>query len=127
MTSTVIGYRQLMQVGLSKGGAGHAGGSSVEHRWRAVDADHPVAQLGEVTGVPAGAARHVERKAGRQALEDLVDNRLLEIDQLVPGLVVGLGPRPVAVGRGHRGQGHAVPPRRLRPRRTLELRRSSPG
>jgi hypothetical protein len=77
-----------MQVGPSKAGAGHVGGSSVEHRWRGVDADHPVARLGEVAGVPAGATRHVERNAGRQALEDLVDHGLLEIDQLVPGLVV---------------------------------------
>jgi hypothetical protein len=47
---------------------------------------------------------------GRQPSEDLVDRGLLEIDQLVPGQVVRLGPRPVAIGRGHRGQHHAVAP-----------------
>jgi hypothetical protein len=118
---SVIGDRQLMQVGPRETGVRHVGGSSVEHRLRTVDADDTVAQLGEVTGMPSGAARHVERKADGQVVEDLADHGLLEIDELVPGLVVRLGPRPVPLGRGHRGEGHAVAPvvRRLHERPNL--------
>jgi hypothetical protein len=113
--------RQLMQVCPGKTGVGQCGSSSVEHRLRAVDADHTVTQLGEVAGVTSGAARDIERSADRQVADDLADNGLLEIDELVPGLVVRLCPRPVPVRRGHGGQGEAVPPgaRRLHERPNL--------
>jgi hypothetical protein len=107
---SLIVDRQLMQVCLSQTGGGHGGSSSVERRLRAVDADDTVAQLGEVTGVPSGAARHIERSADRQLLEDLADDGLLEIDELVAGPVVRFCPRPVPARRGHGGEGHALTP-----------------
>ncbi|HEU6444813.1 MAG TPA: hypothetical protein VFL61_07150 [Gaiellaceae bacterium] len=52
------------------------------------------------SGCTAGC---VERHSGRKAVEDLPDNRLLDVDELVPpGLVVELGPVRVHVARGDR-------------------------
>ena len=44
-----------------------------------------MAERREVRGVAAGAARGVERDAYGETGEDRPDDRLLDLDQLVPG------------------------------------------
>lgn len=52
-----VGKRQPMQVATPEVRSGHAGARTREHVRRAVDADDPVPQTGEVLRVSAGAAR----------------------------------------------------------------------
>jgi hypothetical protein len=124
---SVIGDRQLMQVSPRRTGVRHVGDSSVEHRLRAVDADDTVAQLGEVLGMPSGAARDVERKADGQVLEDLADNGLPRDRRA--GSRAGRTSRPTSGTRRAWSprRGSRRHPRRPPPPRALELRRSSPG
>jgi hypothetical protein len=58
-----------------------------------------VAERGEVRAVATGAAGRVEGDAGREAVEELADELLLDLEELVPRLVVRLGPAGVAFGR----------------------------
>jgi hypothetical protein len=91
-----------MEVGLVELAFGHLFASAGQHLGRRVDTDHPVAERREVRGMPAGAAGGVERNPLREAVEDLPDDQLLELEVLVPRLVVGRRPAGVALLRGHR-------------------------
>ena len=62
----------------------------------------------EVDRVTPGAARCVERNAHGKAVEDLPHDRLLDLEQLVPGLVVGRRPERVALARRDRAALDAV-------------------
>ena len=54
--------------------------------------------------MPTGAASRVEGDAERKPVEDVTDDRLLELEQLIPRLVVGTRPSGVALlGRQRRG------------------------
>ena len=56
-----------------------------------------MAERGQVLGVSAGAAGRLSRDAGRQAIQDLPDDGLFQVDELVPWLIVGFGPGPIAL------------------------------
>jgi hypothetical protein len=76
--------------------AGHPLPCPGEHLGGVVDAEDLVAKPGQVGGVPAGAARRVERPPGRYLVQDLPHQWLLDVDQRVARLVIGRGPCPVA-------------------------------
>jgi hypothetical protein len=67
-----------------------------------------VAETRQVRGVAAGAAGGVECDADGEAVEDLAHDRLLDLEQLVPGVVVGGRPAGVALARRDRPSLDAV-------------------
>jgi hypothetical protein len=90
------GERDVVQLGLVERAAGNLLPGAGEHLGRGVDADHLVPERRQVRGVPTGASGRVERDADGQAVEDLPHDRLLDLEQLVPRLVVGRRPQRVA-------------------------------
>jgi hypothetical protein len=93
----LVRQRQLAQVALAKLGAGDLCRSDRQHLGGTVNADHSVAEGGKVFGVAAGAAGGVQRGTGRQAIQDLPDDGLLQVDELVSRQVIGFGPGIVAL------------------------------
>jgi hypothetical protein len=98
----VVGERQVMQVCLVELALGHRLASAGEHLGRHVDADHLVSERRQVRGVATGTAGGVERDAERETVEDLAHDRLFQIKQLIPRLVVERSPTGVAFARRHR-------------------------
>jgi hypothetical protein len=104
----VVRERHVVQVRLVRLAIGHLLASPLEHPGRGVDADHLVTQRGQVGGVAAGTAGRVESDADRKRVENLVHDRLLDLEEHVPGLVVERRPPVVALTRRDRTNLDAV-------------------
>ena len=93
-----VGERQLTQVGDGEAGLGHVHTGQFEHLWREVDAGDGVPEIGQAAGVAARTAGSVKRAAKRARREQLTDGALLDRDDRISRLVVGVRPDRVAGG-----------------------------
>jgi hypothetical protein len=75
----LIGHGQLVQVALAELGARDLGPSDYQHLGATVNADHRMAERGQVCGLAAGAAGRVQRGTKGQAVQDLPDDRLFQV------------------------------------------------
>lgn len=98
-----------------------------KHVGGAVDADDRMAQGREVGRVSAGAAGGVQGHAGGQAIKDLPDNRLLQVDELVPRQVVERCRGAIAVHGRDRGRSGSLAECWSGVQQMLDLRQSSLG
>ena len=105
----LAGDRELREVALAEVSAGHVGAGRGQHPGGRIHPEDRVAELSEVPRVPAGAARGVERRAGREPVEEAPDHRLLQVEQVVVLAVVPRGPHVVALGYGHRAALRRLP------------------
>ena len=92
----VVGERQIVQIRLVEGPAGHLLAGARQHLGRGVHADHLVAERRQVRGVAAGTAGSVESDPDREAVEDLAHDRLFDVEELIARLVVDRCPPVVA-------------------------------
>ena len=90
-----VGQRQPVQIAGPELGVRHPFAGPVEHLGRAVHAHHAVPPRRQVLRVPAGAARGVEDGTGRQRVEDLVHDGLVDVEQAVARFVVARRPHAV--------------------------------
>src|SRR5690242_2400510 len=93
----VVGQGEIAQVALPQFRVRNADTNVSEHVRGTVDADDVVALLGQVPGVPAGAASRVQGHAQRQSAEDLVHDGFFDSEQPITWLIIGRGPHFVAV------------------------------
>jgi hypothetical protein len=98
----IVGQRQVPQVGHVKVRVGQLFAGPRQHLRRRVDADHPMAQRGQVGRMPSGSTRGVQRDPDRQTVQDGPDHRLLQVDQLIAGPIVVVRPAPVSLHTGDR-------------------------
>jgi hypothetical protein len=96
-----VGDREPTQVAGAELAARNARACPGEHVRRAVHPDHPVAARGQQRREPPGAAGGIHRHARRDGVDDLLDDRLVEVERRVVAVVVGRRPHPVAVDRAH--------------------------
>src|SRR5205823_4257974 len=89
--------RNLAQVALDEARLRDVLGRPPQHLGREVDAEHLVPEPHEPARVPPRAAGGVERAAWRYGLEQPPHQGLLEGDDLVAGVVVGLRPGAIRV------------------------------
>lgn len=83
--NVLAGQGQLVQVALAELAAGDLCFSYGQHLGGAINADHRVAEGGQVLSVAAGAAGSIQRGTARQAIQDLPDDWLLQVNKPVPG------------------------------------------
>ena len=93
--------RERAEVPVTEGGLGQRRPGLLQHRRRRVYPDDVMTEFGQAAGVTAGAARRVQGCARRQGVEDGPHDGLLELDERVAGVVVGLRPAGVAAGNVH--------------------------
>jgi hypothetical protein len=80
----------------------------VEHLRRLIDADHLMAELCEMCGMPSGAAGRVDGDARLEAAQDLANDRLFVVDEGVARLGVERRPSAIDVARRDGSRGDAV-------------------
>jgi hypothetical protein len=80
-------------------GSGSRVASAREHLGRGVHADHLVAERRQVRGVAAGTVGGVESDPDGEAVEDLAHDGLLDVEEVIPRLVVERCPPVVAFAR----------------------------
>jgi hypothetical protein len=88
---------EAVQVTLEEDPVRNPGPRLRQHHQRTVDADHPMPERGEVLGMPTRTARGIECDTDRQGVDDLPDDRLLDVDETVARLVVVTRPTVVPV------------------------------
>jgi len=68
-----------------------------QHPWRTVNADDRATEPGQILSGAASAAGGVQRDTTRQTVQDLPDNGLLQVNELVPRLVIGFFPGAITL------------------------------
>jgi hypothetical protein len=94
-----VGYGQSSEFTHLEIGAGKPRPGHRQHLWRGVHSDDAMTEPHELDSVPAGSAAGVQGVTSWQTCQNRVDDRLLQVNQLVARVVVG--GRPVAVDIVH--------------------------